>query len=286
MVAAFLVCVHLCPSVVSPSLADSLLAAGHWYDAVTEYRRAEFDCPDSSGLAGLKLGIALCLEGATDDGVARLHLVRENHPALALAATRSLAGFLSAGGRDELAAAELEDALLFLADSAGRRRLERDLAWLDLEQGDLAAARLRYLALGDSMLASAIAEVERRPRRSPTVALLLSSVVPGSGEVYAGRFAHGVASLAVTAGSAWACYEAAKSNDYLAASLLFSLLFLRFYSGSRANAQYFAEQWNEKVERSGVEQVRREYRPEPDWLSGARFATGLALPAAIPRTTP
>ncbi len=286
MALSLLICVHLCSSVVSPALADSLLAAEHWYDAVTEYRRAEFGCPDSSGLTGLKLGIALCLDGATDDGVAELRLVRDNHPALALASARCLAGFLSAGGRDELAAAELADALLFLTDSSERRRLTMDLAWLDAQSGDLPAARLRYLAAGDSTLADAVLAIERRPRRSPTVALLLSSIVPGSGEVYAGRFAHGVAGLAVTAGSAWASYEAAKSGDYVAAAFLFSFLFLRFYSGSRANAGFYAERWNERSVAEGIRQLAATHRPVPDWLSDAGRLAGIALPAAIPGTAP
>jgi len=295
---SLLICVHLCIAastrqtslrfgspVVSSALADSLLASGRYFDAATEYRRLLFQQPDSSGLLGLKLGIALGLDGETGAGTSELRLVRENHPDLAMPAVRGLAGLLASSGRAELAIVELEEARLTTADSLDRERLARDVAWLELTSGNLDEARRRYGELGDSSLARAIAAAEHRPRRNPDVAVTLSSLVPGTGEVYAGRFAHGIGALAVTAGSAWVSYEAAKSGDYLAASLLFSLLFLRFYTGSRANAQYFAEQWNANAESDATLEVSRE-RPGPDWLADARRMTGVALPAAIPRTGP
>ena len=98
------------------------------------------------------------------------------------------------------------------------------------------------------------------------MAAALSSFVPGSGEVYAGRTGTGLLAFAVTAGSlAWAVV-AAKSDDWVSASVIVSTLFWRFYNGSRANAVAFADEYNAAVRRRHITSLIH-HVAEPDWFS-------------------
>jgi TM2 domain-containing membrane protein YozV len=114
------------------------------------------------------------------------------------------------------------------------------------------------------------------PHRSPTLAAVLSSFVPGSGEVYAGHAGTGLLAFAVTAGSlAWAVV-AAKNDDWVSASVIVSTLFWRFYNGSRANAVAFADEHNAAVRRRHITDLIQNIA-EPDWFGGADSLLGFKV---------
>ena len=186
-------------------------------------------------------------------------------------------------GRYERARFELSDAAVLLPESA-RAAIGLELAWLELLRGDLAAARVRYDALGRSDLAAGIA---RPPaRRSPELAIALSSFVPGSGELYAGRTGRGLLSLLVTGAGAAGTWYAARSGDWVTAAIVFSLFFLRFYEGSRANAADYAEAFNRAALRGCASRLAVTSDAEPDWFGPAERVTGLRWQAGSPGTTP
>jgi TM2 domain-containing membrane protein YozV len=144
---------------------------------------------------------------------------------------------------------------------------------LRLQKGDIASAATSYGLAGRPEVASAIGATKEGPRRSPTTAAILSSFIPGSGEIYAGHTATGLLGFAITAGFLAGAVWAAKTDDWVSASIIVSTLFWRFYNGSRSNAVAFADDLNSASRRRRIARLAAEL-PEPDWFSGADSVLG------------
>lgn len=275
------------------SLGDSLLRHGFSYEAEKEFRRLLWEnrelpigapASDSTrdspgfpaGLTHLKLGLSLAATGQLQLAAEEFRTAGQLNPDLGEPAQVALAGYYARARRYDLAAFELSDLLVFTRDSARRAELNSGLGWLRLQDGDLNSAASSYDLAGRPGVAKTLQSGGVTPLRSPTWAAVLSSLVPGSGEAYAGRPASGLLAFAVTAGSlAWAVV-AAKSDDWVSASVIVSTLFWRFYNGSRANAIAFADQYNAttRLHRTAclVSQVA-----EPNWFGPADSLLGFKV---------
>ena len=260
----------------APALGDSLLKHGFNLEATREFRRTLYDS-DSSGLtAGLirmRLGLSL---GAVNDlttAAEELRAAGRLEPGLSEPAQTALAGYYAHRKRYDLATFELSDLLVFTRDSARRTSLNSAIGWLHLQEGDVASAASNYDLAGKPDIANALRFSKPAPVRSPTLAAVLSSFVPGSGEIYAGRPGTGLLAFAVTAGSLAGAIWAAKADDWISASIIVSTLFWRFYNGSRSNAAAFADDLNSASRRRRIARLAAEL-PEPDWFSGADSVLG------------
>jgi TM2 domain-containing membrane protein YozV len=257
---------------ISPlALGDSLFHHGFYPAAAAEYRRASFasSLPDDSAgserrrvaaRAALRLGLSLGAAGDLAGASDALRHAADADPELAEDAGMALAGFCVRQGRCADARLELSDLILFTRDSARRAALLSSAAWLEPWGHDSASCPLR-----------------RGRGRSATVAMLLSSFAPGTGEMYAGRPGSGLLNLLVSGGSAAGVYWAAKSDDWVTAGIIASTLFLRFYNGSRQNAAAFAREFNQRLVRRRVDELRAGIS-EPDWFAGVREFAGPGFP--------
>jgi len=275
-----LLCLALAASAPGEPVADSLLRNGLCASAATEYLRALFLVPDRPGLTRLKLGLSLGLSGETETGLEHLRRAGEEHPEFEYAAALARAGFLLSSSGPALARLELLDLALFVHDSAPLSRLNAALAWLELEELNFAEAARRLELAAHPDAAAKVREAGTVRGRNPTVAVLLSSLVPGTGEIYAGRPAAGLMGLAATGGSAAAAYFAARSDDWVSAAVIFSFLFLRFYNGSRSNAADFCHEYRDATLRRRSGEIAARYGLEPDWFAPAESLIGFALPPA------
>jgi len=275
---------------ISPlALGDSLFHHGFYPAAAAEYRRASFasSLPDDSAgserrgvaaLAALRLGLSLGAAGDLDGASAALHHAADADPKLAEDAGMALAGFHARQGRFADARLELSDLILFTRDSTRRAALLSTAAWLDLSDADVVAAAAAYEQSERHSQAAAVRKLEHGHGRSATAAMLLSSFVPGAGEIYAGRPASGLLNLLMSGGSAAGVYWAAKSDDWVTAGIIASTLFLRFYNGSRQNAATFAREFNQRLMRRRADELRAGIS-EPDWFDGVREFVGPGFPA-------
>jgi hypothetical protein len=258
------------------ALGDSLLKHRFGVEAVQEFRRSLWlsDSDDvSAGLTRLKLGLSFASLNQLPAAAEELRAAGRISADLSEPAQEALAGYYAHGKRYDLASFELSDLLVFTRDSVRRASLNSTIGWLRLQEGDVASAAGSYDLAGRPDIASTLRLTNRTPHRSPTLAAVLSSFVPGSGEVYAGHTGTGLLSFAVTAGSlAWAVV-AAKSDDWVSASVIVSTLFWRFYNGSRANAVAFADEYNSTVRRRHVMRLIHQV-PEPDWFGGSDSLLG------------
>jgi hypothetical protein len=253
------------------STGDRLYELGLFGDAATEYLRELHAGVADSELVRIKLGFSLAAAGETERAAAELRMAVEGGGGT-VAALSALAGMFAGQGRYERARGELADLAAFVPEH-GRNAIGLRLAWLELLCSDLPAARLRYIAFGRPDLA---ARLERSPpRRSPELAIALSSLLPGAGEFYAGRAGRGLLSLVVTGAGAAGTWYAARSGDWVSAGIVFSIFFLRFYQGSRANAADQVDAFNRAALENYVARLAADADAEPDWFGPAEQATGL-----------
>jgi len=258
------------------SVGDSLLKHGFNAEAEQEFHRSLWlaDSVDTStGLMHFKLGLSLAAENQLLAAAEELRTAGRIDPELAEPAQTALAGYYAHGRRYDMAAFELSDLLVFTRDSTRRASLNSAIGWLHLEEGDVASATHSYDLAGKPDFANAIRLAQAAPNRSPTLAAVLSSFIPGSGETYAGRPGTGLLAFAVTAGSLAWTVVAAKSDDWVSASVIVGTLFWRFYNGSRANATAFADDYNSASRRRRIARLAAEL-PGPDWFGRADSILG------------
>ena len=261
------------------SLGDSLLKHGFNIEASREFRRSLYDSDSSASTAGLvrlKLGLSLGAGNDLPAAAEELRAAGRLGPGLSGPAQTALAGFYARRRRYDMAELELSDLLVFTRDSTRRATLHSSIGWLRLQEEDIASAAASYGLAGASEVVSTIRATKEGPRRSPTAAAIFSSFVPGSGEVYAGHPVTGLLGFAVTAGSLAGAILAAKSDDWVSASIIVTMLFLRFYNGSRSNAIAFTEEFNTASRHRRVSELSSRLA-EPDWFREADSLLGYNL---------
>jgi TM2 domain-containing membrane protein YozV len=229
------------------------------------WERAARDSPRfAAGLTRLKLGLSLAASGQLTAAAQELSTAGRLDPDLAEPAQMTLAGYYAHRGRYDLAAFELSDLLVFTSDSARRAEFNSAVGWLRLQEGDVISAASSYDLAGRHDVANTLRLARDDGHRSPTLAAVLSSLVPGSGEIYAGRTGPGLLAFAVTAGSLVWAIVAAKESDWMSASVIVSTLFWRFYNGSRANAVAFADRYNQAARQRRIAGLSGQLAV-PDW---------------------
>jgi tetratricopeptide (TPR) repeat protein len=261
------------------SLGDSLLKHGYAREAAAEFRRAlhaSDTAAPATALVRFKLGLSLAAGDNLRAAAEQMHAAGRASSDLSEPAQSALAGFYARRGRYDLAEFEMSDLLVFTGDSTRRGELQSANGWLRLQDGDLSSAAGGYEQAGRLDIAANIRSAEHFPRRNPTTAAILSSIIPGSGEVYAGRPAFGLLAFTVTAGSLVWAYSAAKDDDWVVASVVLSTIFWRFYNGSRANAMAFADEYNSAARRRRVAELSARLA-EPEWFRGADSLLGYKL---------
>ena len=78
---------------------------------------------------------------------------------------------------------------------------------------------------------------------------IFSAIIPGSGQIIAGRIKEGIVSFLLNTGFAYLTYKSLRARDY-ATSLFYGSLLFRFYKGNISGSYKFAEEKNvEKIEK-------------------------------------
>ncbi len=93
------------------------------------------------------------------------------------------------------------------------------------------------------------------PLKSPKLAQLLSTVVPGSGQIYAGKTRNGLISLGINAAFFYLLGDSVADKRYVDAVGIF-LVGSRFYWGNRHNAKKWAMEHNRDLEMDLIEQLK------------------------------
>ena len=239
------------------SMADSLAAAGYYDDAVTEYYRYMFFHPDSRNIGGTYSRTAFCFaeikqwEKAIQDidlaiADAQGDSIGENYQvdkAVIMAASGDLAGshsiLESIYTTTENADSKTRAADLLLLVSILRHDWQRAAEVLDNTSFDTETK---------SNINGLLQEAKRIRYKSPGTAMMLSSMLPGAGQVYDGRYLSGLNALALSGLLAYATGHLLLTERYGYAILTFYFGLRRYFEGNRNNAYVMAQEYNRKID--------------------------------------
>lgn len=110
-----------------------------------------------------------------------------------------------------------------------------------------------------------------QPSKNPGLAKALSTILPGSGQMYAGRSFQALTALGVNAGTSYLVYNAFVHGSIVNAGLLVSSIWWRYYQGNRLHAEEHAVQHNQFEEQRLFNALKVAIRsagselPDLDW---------------------
>lgn len=249
--------------------ADHLFARGDYYRAIGEYQRYLFlapDAPDRTG-ARLAIGRAYLAGGRAADAAAYFTALAATEPDPSIAAAwRYQAGLAHLADEDfATAARELEAAADGLPGYRGRALTLRGFALAAADRDEEAVAVLELAAAEPDAgrLAPALAdELARRDElvahRSPTLAGILSAVLPGAGHAYVGDLGLGLTALAWNGLFAWGLYETIDAELWGLTAVL-GVLEALFYGGTVTGSVAAAHKFNRDARLNHLDDLRRRY---------------------------
>lgn len=95
----------------------------------------------------------------------------------------------------------------------------------------------------------------RSPRKSPTLARWMSTFLPGSGQIYAGKITNGLISTAFNAAFIYLLVDSIRDKRYVDTAGIY-IIGARFYWGNIYNATQSALEYNRNIEESLLEKLR------------------------------
>jgi len=239
------------------SLADRLYDAHYYEEAELEYRRTLFyHCSDTLKAHCLER-LSLCLEHneKPEPAIAKVKELIESNTPNREEATLLLTRLYVRHGYYSLARLEIEN-LVNATRRDSIKTLARRLSGINnifREKYESAAAA--FIEVGDTARARNIDSFAQRPKKSVLGAMLFSSIIPGTGSLYAGNYRLAAIDFAMNAGSAFLLYNAIRKKKTFDAVLVVSFLSARFYTGARNNAASSALDYNEQRRRAWLESL-------------------------------
>ncbi|HID32272.1 MAG TPA: hypothetical protein EYP24_02710 [bacterium (Candidatus Stahlbacteria)] len=105
---------------------------------------------------------------------------------------------------------------------------------------------LALLLQGNIKEASSYLPIQNLSLKNDKMGLLLSSLIPGTGEIYGGKPLLGLIDLTMNGATAYLLFRSIKNRNLLDGLIILYFLSFRFYNGSRINAMKAVEGWNQK----------------------------------------
>jgi len=243
------------------NFADSIYCTSHFYDAATEYERFLYHFPSDSNLnfARHQLGLSYLKANEPDKAENILRKIMNSSNSYSRRSQLSLVEYFLENSKYSQAQLELQDLLLFTKDSNENRQLHRLLGWIDLKENNFSRAEEQFVLAKDSLLVKETQSLRWLPRKNPLLALALSTILPGTGEIYSGHYWIGISAFLINAGSIAAIVYSVNKKNYVDMALIFSIVFSRFYMGSRQNAYDFANDYNQELYNKQIELLNQRY---------------------------
>ena len=106
-------------------------------------------------------------------------------------------------------------------------------------------------------LADTLLEETPLPFKSPQVAAWLSTVVPGSGQLYAGKIKEGILAAALNGTFIYLAVDAIRDRRYMDCAGI-SFVGWQFYWGNRISAQQLASEYNKNREQALIQTLKHQ----------------------------
>jgi len=247
------------------SFAGELFQKGKYEAAITEYLRFGWLYPQSKlvWLTRYRIGLSYLangnlelgrkyLEGLLNDERTPLNTKYEAQIALAKSYMRE--------GENNLAELEFNDLLTCLLRDGQITELRFWKGWNFLSEYKFKQARDEFTKVRKgkvknfysnqaSLLVQELNQGMDLPQKSPRVAKLLSTFLPGAGQIYCGKIGQGIISAILNGALGYLTIKAIREKRYYEGSSLYLFVWSRYYWGSRYNAIRFARMYNERKKR-------------------------------------
>lgn len=268
-------CVELAIADDALSLADQLLRSGDYYSAVTEYKRFIFFNKDHMAVAEdehvsyafYNMGLAYRAYGDWQSAIDALSesILTTAIPDVADERRITLAGTLIASGNYSLARLELARVLEFSRSPSLRLKAIYFSGIASLYMFDWDSAKKAfnnfYSMHADEKAEDRAKKVEsiltqaEAGYRSVKLAKVLSAILPGAGQVYAGDWRDGLNAFILNGSLFGLVIHSLYKKDYKSALLIFSLLTSRYYLGNIYRAGMDVRRYNESIDRKNATRV-------------------------------
>ena len=219
---------------VQMAFADSLFGAGKYYDAYIEAERLAFFDTLKAGLYWSSLIRGKCLKETAQFGDARKFFETAS---------------LSTTDRGQKFEAEVEILKVLILERRLRQfddrsvKLEpvfperkKDFAywrgWRHIFAGEWDEARESLAEAGNSAGLIALCDTAESKSFSLTLGMVMSALLPGAGQFYAGEYLNPVITMAWVAFGSWLVVDAIKAHRYFDAFVEANYILLRFYRGN------------------------------------------------------
>jgi hypothetical protein len=153
-----------------------------------------------------------------------------------------------------------------ILDSLGKETPEKAAlaGWSYLLEGDFENAGPLFSSADRGPLADLTAVGQKTRWKSPRTAAVMSAVIPGSGQIYAGGYKQGAISLLLHGLIAYVTYRAVEDHRYFEAGAALYTGFSRFYVGNILAASSLARERNRVGMAELVEKAKREHGGDLD----------------------
>ena len=203
----FLCAFPLPAAALESAFADSLFQEGDYLNAAHEYKRLLFLNPDAPQIDFIAFRVAASYQnaGKLENAIHAYQLLIDTYPKSILVerAKNNIAQCHVLSGDSEQGLASLKRFLSEHQESSLAPRAHFTIGMLHADQGEWEQASRVWsnvystypdtpFAEVSDRLARTLKNVDTLPHRSPTVAGVLSALVPGSGQVYSGRTVDGL----------------------------------------------------------------------------------------------
>ena len=242
------------------SLGGYLFAQGNYDAAITEYKRYLFFHPDDPGVGEVyyNIGVAYRSQGLWTEAVTALraatHLTTDD--AAKSKYQLELAVTLIAAQDYDLARLELIKVTMRTPSAQLYRRalfLQAVASIYQFRWEDARESLRNYTT--DEKLDMLLDAATDMPLKSARLARGLSTIFPGTGQVYAGDWRGGLNALLLNGAIGFLGVDAVLDGYYVDAGLWGVFIFWRYYRGNTFRAGQAAERFNQRESRKAAEAI-------------------------------
>lgn len=242
------------------ALGNHFINLGNYDTAITEYKRFLFFHPDDLRSAETyhKIGLAYRAQGLWQEAI----LAMRN--AVQYASTKEeksrfqldFAVTLIASKNYDIARFELIKVTIRNPSGPLYRRalFLQTVAYIYQFRWEEAREVLRNYTT-DEKLDKLFEHAVNLPQKSTRVAKVLSAILPGAGQVYAGSWRSGLNALALNSALGFVAVDAVLDKHYVDALLWTYFIFSRYYQGNVHHAGKAVEEFNEGVSRRTADSI-------------------------------
>ena len=245
--------------------AEYLYNSGHYYDAITEYKRILYfkTEPEKAGNIFFKIGMSYKKGGFFDNSLNYISQAIENETEKILRNYYQFeyARVLMKKGDYITSKMELEDLVDRNISASLEDSVNYFIGWSEFSRYKWRSAEkyfenIKQNTFNKSLLFKSCSESKRLKYKSPVKAIILSTFIPGAGQIYSGKLLDGIIAFALNTGIIYYLADSIIDKRYTDSALIYYFLFARFYPANRANAYKYAAEYNIDLDKNFVKRIK------------------------------